>query len=121
MTTGRPRTKSAATRRPRTATRRARGAGATTGCTYVPEWRVLSSTRGYVQAWVPRAAYDRAMRYFVRMAKDEATKQRLRRRAIPVGVTHTCSGTCDGGWCKEVEIPQSATSAVYVCECSYFV
>lgn len=92
-----------------------------TGCNYSVKWTLLANTKGYVQVWVPAKQYDKAAAYFAKRAKGRYAKNLLRQRMAPLGVEHTCGGTCGGGWCKEHEIPQGVSSAVFVCECAYFV
>ena len=99
-------------------TRSRRAAGTEpTGCQYVVAWSPLKSTRGFVQVWVPEKAYAKAAASLMKKTKDRYARSLLRRKMAPLSVIHTCSGTCDGGWCKEVE-PYPGS---YVCECSYFV
>jgi hypothetical protein len=100
------------------ARRARRAAGAEpTGCKYVVEWSPLRNTRGFVQVWVPEEAYARAAKSLLKKTKDPHARAMLRQKMLPLGVTHVCSGTCGGGWCKEVE----AHPGSFVCECSYFV
>jgi hypothetical protein len=40
----------------------------------------------------------------------------LRQKLAPLGVTWTCGGTCDGGWCQEHMLRENT----FVCECAYF-
>lgn len=91
------------------------------GCTFVPEWRMLTNTKGMTQVWIPTAEYKRIAAGFAKLTASRAMRANLRARRQAIGVTHTCKGTCGGGWCKEVEIPQPELSLVTVCECSYFV
>lgn len=107
-----------AKRKLRRSTHARRSAGTEpTGCKYVVKWSPLKSTRGFVQVWVPEKTYSRVARSLMNKTKDRYARMMLRQRIAPLGVTHTCSGTCSGGWCKEVE-PYPGS---YVCECSYFV
>jgi hypothetical protein len=96
--------------------RRAAG-GAPTGCKYETTWSPLSSTRGYVQVWVPEKAYDRAAKSLLKATRDRYPRMLLRRRMAPLGVVSKCTGTCSGGWCGESE----TSPGTFVCECKYFV
>jgi hypothetical protein len=98
----------------------AAGAGAT-GCNYSVKWTLLANTKGYVPVWIPAKQYDKAAKYFAKRAKGGYAKNLFRQRMAPLGVEYTCGGTCDGGWCKEHEMPQGGSSALFVCECMYFV
>jgi hypothetical protein len=91
-----------------------------TGCKFVAEWRLLRSTAGMTQVWIPTKEYKRVAAALSKFTKSEAIKAKLRARKMSVGVTHVCSGTCGGGWCKEVEVPQP-DSLLTECQCAYFV
>jgi hypothetical protein len=108
------------TKRPRAKSRRKAAGDAPTGCGYVVEWRPLTSLEGMTPVWIPNAQYEKVAAALAKKTKDKHARKLLRARAHPLGVTHVCRGTCSGGWCNEVEIPQP-DAAVYVCECSYFV
>ena len=73
------------------------------------------------QVWIPTKEYRRIASVFLKLTKSEETKANLRARKATIGVTHICKGTCGGGWCKEVDVPQPGESLVTACECSYFV
>lgn len=88
-----------------------------TGCRYIVKWSPLKSTRGFVQVWVPEKTYAKVAASLLKKTKDRYARALLRRKMAPLSVVHTCSGTCGGGWCKEVE-PYPGS---FVCECSYFV
>lgn len=113
-----PRAKARAKIREKTPDRRA---GADTGCVFVPEWRMLTSTAGMTRVWISTKEYDRIATAFATLTKSPATGARLRARRQSIGVTHKCSGTCVGGFCGESEVPQPDLSLVTVCECKYFV
>lgn len=114
-------TKTAATGRAIKLPRKARLAADDTGCQFVVEWKMLTSTAGMTQVWIPTKEYKRVAAGLSKLTKSEAKRANLRARKQPLGVTHVCRGTCSGGWCKEVEIPQPGASLVTVCECAYFV
>jgi hypothetical protein len=103
------------------ARRKARSAGDDGGCKFVVEWKMLASTRGMTQVWIPTKEYKRVAAALAKLTRSEVKRDNLRARRQSIGVTHVCSGTCGGGWCKEVEIPQPGASLVTVCECAYFV
>jgi hypothetical protein len=88
-----------------------------TGCKYVAEWAPLRSTKGFVQVWVPEAEYEKAAKSLMKKTRDTHARALLRQKMLPLGVTHKCTGTCYGGWCKEVTM----SPGVFICECSYFV
>jgi hypothetical protein len=95
-------------------------APAPTGCKYSVTWKRLASTRGYVQVWVAKKTYDDVVKQLGQRAPPDA-KRKLRLRAQPLGVTTTCGGTCEGGWCKEVMIEGDDTGGSFICQCAYFV
>src|SRR5215218_8267581 len=96
-------------------TRRAAG-GTTTGCSYSQTWSPLTSTRGYVQVWVPESHYEKIAKHLLKKTKDRYARMLLRQKLAPLGVVSTCGGTCDGGWCQEHVIGENT----FVCECGYF-
>ena len=91
------------------------------GCTYVAQPELVVNIRGLAQVWVRENVYDALAAGVIRDTQTKDTRQLLRRRMAPLGVDYKCEGTCDGGWCREVTIQPDELSAVYVCECSYFV
>lgn len=99
----------------------ARRAAGDEGCKFVAEWRMIANTRGMTQVWISTKEYKRIAAGLAKLTKSAEKRANLRARKQPIGVTHVCSGTCGGGWCKEVEIPQPGESLVTVCECAYFV
>jgi hypothetical protein len=92
------------------------------GCKFVAEWKLLTSLAGMTPVWIPDEMYERvAASFLTTKAEDEYATRLLRARMAPMGVWHTCKGTCYGGWCKEVILQPDELSALSVCECSYFV
>jgi hypothetical protein len=92
------------------------------GCKFVAEWKLLTSLEGMTPVWIPDEMYERvAASFLTTKAEDEYATGLLRARMAPMGVWHTCKGTCSGGWCKEVILQPDELSALSVCECSYFV
>ena len=91
------------------------------GCGYSLSWTLLAATKGYTQVWVPTKMYDKVATRFMKTAKGKYEKNLLRQRMAPLGVSATCGGTCEGGWCREVLIQDGGSWKLYVCECSYFV
>jgi hypothetical protein len=90
-------------------------------CTYVAQPELVANVRGLAQVWVRGNIYDALATGVIRDVQAKDTRQLLRRRTAPLGVDYKCEGTCYGGWCREVTIQPDELSAVYVCECSYFV
>jgi hypothetical protein len=95
-------------------------------CTYTVTWKMLDSTKGLTQVWVPNKIYDRVAANFAKKARSAYAKKLLRQRMAPLSITPVCGGTCEGGWCKEIPLsgaplPKNGLSDVYVCECTYFV
>ena len=82
---------------------------------------MIANTRGMTQVWIPTKVYKRIAAGLAKLTKSAEKRANLRARKQSIGVTHVCSGTCGGGWCREVEIPQPEESLVTVCECAYFV
>lgn len=111
----------AAARRGTPPPRKPRLAAGDTGCKFVAEWKLLTSTARMTQIWIPTKEYKRVAAALLKLTQSEVAKANLRARRATIGVTHACKGTCGGGWCKEVEIPQPGASLVTVCECAYFV
>ena len=99
----------------------AAAAGAQDNCSYVVVPELLGEVKGLTQVWVPTKLYDAVAAGLVRDAEDSYAKRLLRQRMAPLGVDYECQGSCYGGWCKEVELQPDELSALYVCECSYFV
>ncbi len=97
-----------------------RAAAGATGCKYVAEWKFHRSTAGMTQVWVSTRQYKKVVAALLKLAKSPTTKGQLRARRLSVGVTHVCGGTCGGGWCKEVLVPETDSVAT-ACECAYFV
>lgn len=102
-------------------TGKARLAAEPTGCQFIVEWKMLTRTAGMTQVWIPTKEYRRVAAALAKLTRSETKRANLRARKQSIGVTHVCRGTCGGGWCKEVEIPQPEASLVTVCECAYFV
>lgn len=95
-------------------------------CTYTVTWKMLDSTKGLTQVWVPNKVYDRVAANFAKRARSAYAKKMLLQRMAPLSITPVCGGTCEGGWCKEIPLsgaplPKNGLSDVYVCECTYFV
>jgi hypothetical protein len=109
-------------KRTRGTTKRRLAATEPTGCGYSLKWSALTSLEGMTPIWIPNAQYEKVAASLAKKTKDKHARKLLRARAHPIGMTHTCGGTCAGGWCEEKEVPQDDdTAAVYVCECGYFV
>jgi hypothetical protein len=92
-----------------------------TGCQFDVEWRMLTSTAGMTQVWIPTKEYRRVAAALAKLTRSEAKLANLRARKQSIGVTHVCRGTCGGGWCKEVDVPQPGASLLTECQCAYFV
>jgi len=107
--------------RPRASKKKAVRAAAGSGCKFVAEWKLLKSLAGMTPVWIPDEMYKKVAASFLTKTKGQYARRLLRARMAPIGVWHTCSGTCDGGWCKEVILQPDGLSAVSICECSYFV
>jgi hypothetical protein len=90
-------------------------------CQYVAQPELVANVRGLAQVWVRGKIYDALATGVIRDIQAKDTRRLLRRRMAPLGVDYKCEGTCYGGWCREVTIQPDELSAVYVCECSYFV
>jgi hypothetical protein len=90
-------------------------------CNYVAQPELIANVRGLAQVWVRGKVYDVLAEGVIRDIDGKNTRHLLRQRMAPLGITYKCEGTCYGGWCKEVTIQPDEFSAVYVCECSYFV
>jgi hypothetical protein len=90
-------------------------------CKYVAQPELVGNVKGLAQVWVRANIYDALATGVIHDIQARDTRQLLRRRMAPLGVDYKCEGTCDGGWCNEVLIQPDELSAVYVCECSYFV
>ena|SRR5215471_3680959 len=122
----------------RPARTRARRASSTNGCSYVVTPEVLNSIEGLAQVWVSAKVYDALAAGITQDAKNKYATQLLRRRMAPLGFNAICKGRCYGGWCKEIPmpsdiwrsprrlsaskpLPRGNDSAVFICECSYFV
>jgi len=103
--------------RPRTRTASADGYN----CKYVALPELVGNLKGLAQVWVRANIYDALATGVIRDIHAKDTRQLLRQRMAPLGVEYKCEGTCDGGWCNEVIVQPDELSAVYVCECSYFV
>jgi hypothetical protein len=56
---------------------------------------------------------DKVAAHFLKHAGGRYAQNLLRQRMAPLGVTHTCGGTCTGGGCEEHQLPGGASSAVY--------
>jgi hypothetical protein len=102
--------------------RRTRAASANgDNCSYVAQPELVVSPKGLAQVWVRGNVYDALAAGVIGDVQARNARQFLRRRMAPLGVDYKCEGTCYGGWCKEVTIQPDELSAVYVCECSYYV
>ena len=73
------------------------------------------------QVWIPDEVYRRVTAPFLKRAKGKYAKAMLRARMAPIGLSATCGGTCEGGWCKEVIISSGPDITVTACQCAYFV
>ena len=108
-------------KRPRALKKKAVRASAESGCSFVVEWKLLKSLAGMTPVWIPDEMYKKVAKSFLTKTKGQYARRLLRARMTPIGVWHTCKGTCYGGWCKEVILQPDALTAVSICECSYFV
>jgi hypothetical protein len=108
-------------KRPRALKKKAVRASAESGCSFVVEWKLLKSLAGMTPVWIPDEMYKKVAKSFLTKTKGQYARRLLRARMAPIGVWHTCKGTCAGGWCKEVILQPDELSALSICECSYFV
>jgi hypothetical protein len=108
-------------KRPSAPKKKAVRASAASGCSFVVEWKLLTTLAGMTPVWIPDEMYKKVAASFLTKTKGKYARRLLRARMAPIGVWHTCKGTCDGGWCKEVILQPDALSALSTCECSYFV
>jgi hypothetical protein len=90
-------------------------------CTYVVIPELITNIRGLAQVWIRASAYDAVAGSLIRVEEGKYTRQLLRQRIGPLGVDYKCQGSCYGGWCNEALLQPDELSALYVCECAYFV
>jgi hypothetical protein len=106
---------------PRSKTKPRRALAAATGCGYSVQWKLLKSFAGMTPIWIPDREYKKIAASFLRKTKGEYARRMLRQRMAPIGVSLTCKGTCDGGWCKEIIEIDTPDIRVASCGCRYFV